>query len=86
MPFGIYNHFFIILVFMFKLLIISFLLSISFSFMISENLLRKEKYKIDPSWPKLPKNFDLGQVTGIGIDTSQNVILFHHQRIRHFIF
>lgn len=54
--------------------------------MISENLLRKEKYKIDPSWPKLPKNFDLGQVTGIGIDTSQNVILFHHQRIRHFIF
>lgn len=28
------------------------------------------------SWPQLPKGYMMGQVTGVGVDTSQNVILF----------
>lgn len=36
-----------------------------------------EKYKLDNRWPNLPDGFIVGQVTGVGIDTNQNVLLFH---------
>ena len=33
-------------------------------------------------WPQLPEGFSLGQVNGIGIDTSQNIFLFHRAERR----
>jgi len=33
-------------------------------------------------WPQLPEGFSLGQVNGIGIDTNQNVFLFHRAERR----
>jgi peptidylamidoglycolate lyase len=35
------------------------------------------KYQLVKDWPKLPKGYALSQVTGVGIDTSQNIFLFH---------
>ncbi len=35
------------------------------------------KYEIVKDWPQLPKGYVLSQVTGVGVDTSQNVFLFH---------
>ena len=35
------------------------------------------KYELVKDWPQLPKEYVLSQVTGIGIDTSQNIFLFH---------
>lgn len=37
----------------------------------------KKEYKEVLNWPGLPKDFKMGHVTGIGIDTSQNIFLFH---------
>lgn len=34
-------------------------------------------YELVKEWCQLPGGFNLGQVTGIGIDTSQNIFLFH---------
>jgi DNA-binding beta-propeller fold protein YncE len=38
---------------------------------------KTKKYKQQKSWPDLPNDLILGQVTGVGIDTSQHVLLFH---------
>ena len=35
------------------------------------------RYELVKDWPQLPKEYVLSQVTGIGIDTSQNIFLFH---------
>ena len=35
------------------------------------------QYELDADWPQLPKGFILSQPTGIGIDTSENIFLFH---------
>jgi DNA-binding beta-propeller fold protein YncE len=35
------------------------------------------KYELVKDWPQLPKEYTLSQVTGVGIDTSQNIFLFH---------
>jgi peptidylamidoglycolate lyase len=43
----------------------------------NENKTESEKYKLDNNWPSLPEGFVLGQVTGVGIDTNQHVLLFH---------
>lgn len=34
------------------------------------------KYELVKNWPDLPDNFKLGNPTGIGIDTNQNVFIF----------
>lgn len=34
------------------------------------------KYKLDSTWLKLPNDFPYGQVSGIGIDTVGNIVLF----------
>ena len=34
-------------------------------------------YELVKDWPKLPKNMLLGNPTGLGIDTDQNVLIFH---------
>ncbi len=59
-------------------LVISSMLIAAYSFTsINEKHSQKDKHKLAKSWPNLPAGFILGQVTGIGIDTGQNVILFH---------
>jgi peptidylamidoglycolate lyase len=35
------------------------------------------RYELVKDWPKLPGNFALGNPTGVGIDTNQNVFIFH---------
>jgi DNA-binding beta-propeller fold protein YncE len=35
------------------------------------------KYELVKDWPQLPEGFVLSQVTGVGVDTSQNIFLFH---------
>ena len=35
------------------------------------------QYKLEPNWPQLPANYVLGNPTGIGIDSHQNIIVFH---------
>lgn len=35
------------------------------------------KYELATDWPQLPKGYVLSQVTGVGIDHSQNIFLFH---------
>ena len=35
------------------------------------------KYELVKDWPQLPEGYVLSQVTGVGIDTKQNVFLFH---------
>ncbi len=35
------------------------------------------KYELVKNWLDLPKGLKLGNPTGIGIDTSQNIVIFH---------
>jgi peptidylamidoglycolate lyase len=35
------------------------------------------KYELVKEWPDLPANLKLGNPTGIGIDTNQNIVIFH---------
>lgn len=35
------------------------------------------RYELVKDWPKLPESFTLGNPTGIGIDTNQNIFIFH---------
>jgi len=35
------------------------------------------KYELVKDWPQLPDGFKLGNPTGIGIDTDQNIFIFH---------
>ena len=37
----------------------------------------KIHYRLVKNWPQLPEGFVLGDVTGIGIDTAQNIFAFH---------
>jgi peptidylamidoglycolate lyase len=34
-------------------------------------------YEWVPNWPQLPAGFILGNPTGIGIDSNQNIFVFH---------
>jgi peptidylamidoglycolate lyase len=34
-------------------------------------------YSLDTSWPKLPKGVELGQVTGVAVDSHNHVFVFH---------
>jgi peptidylamidoglycolate lyase len=34
-------------------------------------------YELVKNWPQLPGTFNLGSPTGIGIDTNQNIVVFH---------
>ena len=34
-------------------------------------------YSLDTSWPKLPKGVELGQVTGVAVDSRNHVFVFH---------
>jgi len=38
---------------------------------------RNVQYELVRNWPQLPDNFLLGNPTGIGIDTNQNLVVFH---------
>ncbi len=65
----------------------NYLLLLLFIFFIScnyiENSDKKDtigdfsKYELATDWPQLPKGYVLSQVTGVGIDNSQNIFLFH---------
>jgi peptidylamidoglycolate lyase len=35
------------------------------------------RYELVKNWPKLPQHFQLGNPTGLGIDTQQNLVVFH---------
>lgn len=35
------------------------------------------KYELVENWPNLPTGYHLGQVTGVDVDTSQNIVLIH---------
>ncbi len=35
------------------------------------------RYELVPNWPQLPSNFILGNPSGIGVDTDQNIFVFH---------
>jgi peptidylamidoglycolate lyase len=37
----------------------------------------KIKYELVSNWPKLPDSVTLGNPTGIGLDTNQNIFIFH---------
>ena len=51
-------------------------LSFFFGFTRSTNTKMSGTYELVNDWLKLPKDFHSGQVSGIGIDTSQNIIFF----------
>lgn len=38
---------------------------------------RPKSYILEKDWLKLPDNYELGNPTGIGIDTNQNIFIFH---------
>jgi len=42
-----------------------------------ENIKDAANYELVKDWPQLPQEYKLSQVTGIGIDTKQNIFLFH---------
>ncbi len=44
---------------------------------IIENKAGTKTYKLAGHWPDLPKGYLLGQVTGVGVDVDQHVLLFH---------
>src|SRR5688572_15568551 len=38
---------------------------------------RFTEYELVKDWPQLPANYRLGNPTGIGIDSNQNIFVFH---------
>jgi peptidylamidoglycolate lyase len=42
-----------------------------------EKLSIKQHYEWVKNWPQLPDGYKLGQVTGVGVDTNQHIVLFH---------
>ena len=42
-----------------------------------KNAVLKSGYELVTNWPQLPEEFELSQPGGIGIDTSQNIFVFH---------
>jgi peptidylamidoglycolate lyase len=61
------------------LILIAFLMSCSNQANNHKNSANNElaKYELVNDWPQLPEGLKLGQVTGIGIDTSQHILLIH---------
>ena len=65
----------------------NYLLLLLFIFFISCNYIENSdkkatigdfsKYELVTDWPQLPKGYVFSQVTGVGIDNSQNIFLFH---------
>ncbi len=43
----------------------------------SSGLPASEAYSLDPDWPRLPPGIQLGQVTGVGVDSHNHVFVFH---------
>src|SRR4030095_12459651 len=41
------------------------------------NTTKSMQYELVKKWPQLPAGFVLGDVTGVGIDTAQNIFIFH---------
>jgi peptidylamidoglycolate lyase len=70
-----------------KLKKVAYILFVFILIIISSYLLQNKKietgnnkstqYVLEENWLKLPKSIDLGNPTGLGIDTNQNIILFH---------
>ena len=63
-----------------RLIFVSFFISCCCSAAISQDLKTVEnppKYELVNDWPQLPEGYALSQPGGIGIDTSQNVFVFH---------
>lgn len=63
-----------------RLIFVSFFISCCCSAAISQDLKTVEnppKYELVNDWPQLPEGYVLSQPGGIGIDTSQNVFVFH---------
>ena len=44
---------------------------------IPEKKVKADTYELVNDWPKLPENFDLGMPTGLGIDSDNNIVVFH---------
>lgn len=42
--------------------------------------LRPPSFKVDPSWPTIPNNWVLGEVTSIAVDTSDHIWVLHRPR------
>jgi peptidylamidoglycolate lyase len=61
--------------------ILLFLLAILLAFyLLQDKKMAKQSismYEIVPGWPGLPPGFILGNPTGIGVDTAQNIFVFH---------
>lgn len=45
-----------------------------------EGIDKSTKYELVKDWPNLPKDLKLGNPTGIGIDTNQNIVVFHRAK------
>ena len=60
-------------------LVLIFLIACNHSGQVSaiKNLNSSDQYELITDWPNLPDDFILGNPTGIGIDTNQNIFIFH---------
>src|SRR5438046_1609557 len=45
-----------------------------------KNITASSSYQLIKNWPQLPDNFKIGNPTGIGIDTNQNIFIFHRAK------
>jgi peptidylamidoglycolate lyase len=43
---------------------------------------KHNQYRLLPDWPRLPDNLILGNPTGIGMDSSQQIVIFHRAERR----
>ncbi len=65
------------------LCILLFLIAILFAFyLLQDKKIAKQAqqipmYELVPNWPQLPAGFVLGNPTGMGVDSSQNIFVFH---------
>ena len=69
----LYRRIFFVLLF----LLIGFGLTWAFAKYIATPPPSGETYRLVPNWPRLPNGIALGQVSGIGIDSSGDVFVFH---------
>jgi peptidylamidoglycolate lyase len=42
-----------------------------------QNLTGRQRYRVVHGWPQMPKGYIIGQGTGVGIDSKNNVVVFH---------
>ncbi|MBK7600260.1 MAG: hypothetical protein IPJ07_17765 [Acidobacteria bacterium] len=42
-----------------------------------QNFTGQPRYRVVHGWPQMPKGYIIGQGTGVGIDSKNNVIVFH---------